>query len=505
MLEEDRYATASAAPAARTPVSPSKTSVNRGLGEALGRLHIYLQRPGIVPAIIIVLWACATLPNLTVRSFIYEEGTNAEIARDVLAHGHFLQPFVYDVRWHEKPSLLGWLIAGAALIIGGVNEWSARLPAILSVLATALLVHRVTRRYASPAASLFAAASFLFCPLLLQKLTIAEPDTIVTVLSFAAFVVWWEGAVLGKVTLWRWGACGLLLAALSMAKGPQPAAFFALGTAAYLLIERRWRDLPGWFLCLIIPALAFMAWAAAVYQPGDEGTWLSYARLLGRPAFLDYLRHNTYNIGSLFLELLPASVMALFIPWPWKWHADARPAPAIVAPFVLYSAVCTAILVLWPGFNTRYAMPMAPSLAVLAGIAWDALEKSRYPVMRRVTAIVLALLAVYQVLVVVVVMPLFPDRFGETRLAGEAIGRAVRAAPAPAYCLHLDTNMLFYANIPVRCLDMKRLAALTPPAWLVIPAPYLADLRALRPDFKLNVALGPLTEAQLTATRLEQK
>ena len=50
--------------------------------------------------LIVLVWACATLPNLSVRSFIYEEGTNAEIAKDVLAHGHFLQPIVYEVIWH---------------------------------------------------------------------------------------------------------------------------------------------------------------------------------------------------------------------------------------------------------------------------------------------------------------------------------------------------------------------------------------------------------------------
>jgi 4-amino-4-deoxy-L-arabinose transferase-like glycosyltransferase len=501
--EKDGSVPASAAPAAKAPVGPSAAAFHRAIGDALRQTHAYLQRPGIVPALIILLWACAVLPNLTVRSFIYEEGTNAEIARDVLAHGHFLTPFVYGVRWHEKPSLVGWLIAGIAFIIGGVNEWSARLPAMLSVLATALLVHRVTRRYASPAAALFAALSFLFCPLLLQKLTVAEPDTLVTVLSFAALVVWWDGAALGPVSFGRWGACGLLLAALSLAKGPQPAGFFALGVAAYLLIERRWRDVPGLCFCMIIPAAATIAWGAAVYQPGDEGTWLSYARLQYHPAFGDYAWRLVYNIGSLFLELLPASVLLPFIPWPWRREKGG--VPAVVAPMVLYSSVCTVILFLWPGVNTRYAMPMAPSLAVLAGIAWDTLEKSRYAVMRRVTAIAVALLATYQILLVVVVMPLFADRFGETRLAGEAIGRAVRAAPAPAYCLHLDTNMLFYAKIPARCLDMQGLAAVTPPAWLLIPAPYLAELARLRPDVKLNVVVGPLTEAQLTATRLERK
>jgi 4-amino-4-deoxy-L-arabinose transferase-like glycosyltransferase len=475
------------------------------IAKLAGRFEVHLRRPGIVSVLIFLFWACAVLPNLTVRSFIYEEGTNAEIARDVLAHGHFLQPFVYGIRWHEKPSLLAWLIAGFALLTGGVNEWSARLPAMLSVLLTALMVQRVTNRYASLNASLFAALSFVFCPLLLQKLTIAEPDTVITVLSFAALLLWWNGVAAGGVTIARWLGCGFLLAALALTKGPQPAGFFALGVAAYLFVARRWRDLPGFFVCMMIPAAATIAWGAAVYQPGDEGTWLSYARLQYRPAIIDYLARNTYNIGSLFLELLPASVMVPFIPWPWQ-RAHKRPdVPPIVAPLVLYSGVCTAILVLWPGFNTRYAMPIAPSLAVLAGMSWDALQKSRYLAIRRFAAVALSLFIVYQVVLVVVIMPLFADRFGETRLAGEAIERAIRAAPAPAYCLRLDTNILFYVREPFRCLDLQGLAALTPPAWLLIPHPAVAEFARLRPDLDVRIMVDSLTEAQLTATRVDKR
>jgi hypothetical protein len=172
---------------------------------------------------------------------------------------------------------------------------------------------------------------------------------------------------------------------------------------------------------------------------------------------------------------------------------------------VLYSGVCTFVLVLWPGFASRYAMPIAPSLAVLGGIAWDAMKEPRSLPGRRAAAIAVSLLAAYQIVLVTVVMPLFADRFGETRIAGEAIGEAVRAAPAPAYCLHLDTNLLFYAKISVQCLDINGLAALNPPAWLLIPAPYLEDLTRLRPDVRFNVVVGPLTEVELTATRSERK
>ncbi len=116
-----------------------------------------------------------------------------------------------------------------------------------------------------------------------------EPDTVITLLSFAAFVVWWNGIAAGGVSILRWIVCGLLLAALAMAKGPQPAGFFALGTAAYLMVERRWRDLPGWLLCMIVPLAAAIAWGVAVYQTGVEATWLSYAAsttsAIGEPLF----------------------------------------------------------------------------------------------------------------------------------------------------------------------------------------------------------------------------
>jgi 4-amino-4-deoxy-L-arabinose transferase-like glycosyltransferase len=465
----------------------------------------YLRRPGAVPVLIIVLWACAVLPHLSLRAFIYEEGTNAEIARDILTHGDFLQPYIYGIRWHEKPSLLSWLIAGFATITGGVNEWSARLPTLLSVLITALMVQAVTRRYATLNASLFAALAFIFCPLLLQKLTIAEPDTLLTALSFAALVVWWSGIASGRLTILHWIGSGLLLAALAMAKGPQPAAFFGLGVLAYLFIERRWRDLPGWILCMLMPAAAVAAWAAAVYRPGDEAAWISYARLNGWPPLHDYVKRSIHDIGSLYLELLPASLLIPFIPWPWRREEKATGVPPIVAPLILYSGVCTAILVWWPGFNTRYAMPIAPSLAVLTAIAWDRLGLSRHEIVRRAATAILCLLVVYQLAVSIVAVPLVYQRFGEDRLAGKAIEQAILAEPAPAYCLRLDTNVLFYVHVPLRCLDLQGMAALEPPAWLLMPHAAVAEFAKLRPDLNARIVKDGLTEFQFAAVRLEHK
>ena len=76
------------------------------------------------------VWAIASLPNLSTRAFIYEEGRNAAIARDITVRGDWLEPAIYGTRWAEKPALLPWATAAIAPLTGGVNEWSVRWPVI---------------------------------------------------------------------------------------------------------------------------------------------------------------------------------------------------------------------------------------------------------------------------------------------------------------------------------------------------------------------------------------
>jgi hypothetical protein len=49
-----------------------------------------------------------------------------------------------------------------------------------------------------------------------------------------------------------------------------------------------------------------VAWGAAIYRPGDEASWVSYARLNGWPP--SYITRSIHDIGSFYLELLPASL-----------------------------------------------------------------------------------------------------------------------------------------------------------------------------------------------------
>jgi 4-amino-4-deoxy-L-arabinose transferase-like glycosyltransferase len=458
------------------------------------------------PAWIALIWAIAVFPNVPVRSFIWEEGTNAELARDILRRGDLLEPTAYGVRHVEKPYLLSWLIAAAAQLTGGVNEWSARLPSMLAVLLTALLVERLARRYAGAPAALFAAASFMFCPLVLRKLTIGEPDTVVTFLSFAAFVLWWRGEETGRAVGLRWLACGAVLTLLTLAKGPQPAGFFALGVGGYLVARGRLAT-PGLAFCLALPATATIAWAAAVYRPNDLSTWLAYMRLGSGMDFVAYLSERAWFTGGLLIDLLPGTILLpfLFIAWRRGQPPFVATIP-VIFPLVLFAGLCTLALLVWPGARTRYAMPAAPAVAALAGLAFDSLtRRGNHPVARLAVTTVVILFA-YQVVLATVVMPLFAERFGATRNAGLALDRAISAAPAPVFTIGgPHTNQLFYVTYPIRRVDDLSSKAITAPVWLLAPGADIVQFERARPDLTVHVVVATSAGPSLLAARLEPR
>jgi hypothetical protein len=117
--------------------------------------------------------------------------------------------------------------------------------------------------------------------------------------------------------------------------------FFALGTVVYLIVERRWRDLPGWLLCMILPVAAAIAWGAAVYQTGVETTWPSYARLAMPYTLYGYIASNSYSAVSLVLQLLPATLILPFVVF-----ARRQDRTGLASALLLYSSVCSAALLL---------------------------------------------------------------------------------------------------------------------------------------------------------------
>ena len=323
---------------------------------------------------------------------------------------------------------------------------------------------------------------------MLQKVITAEADVILSVFEFAAFVVWWRGFESGRIGIGRWLAIGLLLAATALFKGPQPAAYFALGVGAFIVVTRDWRQVPGYALAGFVSLAILGSWYVAVYQAADTGTLLMYMRLSSRDTLSDYLFFRLKFAGAL-LTFLPGLLIAaptLLAMVRRRETADIEPRNrTLLLALVFYAGIATLALLVWPGAATRYAMPALPAVAAIAGLAFDRLLARRIEIARAALAI-LAALVVYQIAWGWIAAPLLPDTFRRSRIDAQTVEAATREKPYTIYALlRLDDAILAYLDRPVRYLPENELPTVAAPYYLLAQPSTVARIASRPPDFAI--------------------
>src|ERR1051325_6382368 len=104
-------------------------------------------------AIVLLVWAVVYLPALGGLAIKGEEGRRILPAVEMLKTGNYVVPQVGSNPYFRKPPLVNWLVALSFKIFGVRNEWTARLPSALAVLAVAIAFVTVARpspRHARP-------------------------------------------------------------------------------------------------------------------------------------------------------------------------------------------------------------------------------------------------------------------------------------------------------------------------------------------------------------------
>ena len=433
----------------------------------LGSVSRMALRDEIFLALVV---AAIVFPLISIRAYHYEEGLTAALAKDALSGSPWYVPDLFGVRWIERPVMQSWIAAAISWPFGGVSQISVRLPTVAALFAGALLIWSLVRPRVSRPAALVAALCFLFSPAVLQKAITAEADILLSVLEFAAFVLWWRGYEAGRITIARWIAVGLLLAATALCKGPQPATFFAFGVGAFILIKRDWKQVPGFVLAGVISVGILASWYLAVYTGADVDTLLEYMRLSRKETFADYLFYRL-NFLSILLTFLPGLLVAApaLLDWaqrraPADLAASDRP---LFLALVLYATIPVVALAVWPGSATRYAMPALLAVAAIAGLCFDRLSARRVGVTQIALSILTALIA-YQLVWGWIAAPLLPDRFAKTRIDAQTIEAVTRPRPYTIFApLRLADPVLAYLVRPVQYVEEKDLTALSAPAYLL--------------------------------------
>ncbi len=322
-------------------------------------------------AIILVLfvWTAIYLPRLGSLEIKSEEGRRILPAVTMLATGNYIVPQIGSEPYFSKPPLINWLVAGSFKVFSARNEWTARLPSVLCVLAVGLAFVGLARRSLGPNGSIAAALMWLTNFGLLEKGRMIEIEALyvsLTALAFICWLSWWKEPRLRWVA-WTlpWVFLGLGL----LAKGPLNLFFFytVVLTVLWQAGELK-RFLSGPHLAGIVLMLGiFAAWAVPclTMMPAGHAAHVWSRQFSGRLAGEGFkLGPWLLNIPRGLAYLLP---WAALLPFARFGRLEDEAERKFCRALSLGIALPFLVVCLVPGDLPRYTMPLlAPAIWLLA-------------------------------------------------------------------------------------------------------------------------------------------
>src|SRR5467141_2307587 len=154
-----------------------------------------MNSPFRAVAAVLLVWALIYLPALGCLAIKGEEGRRILPAVRMLETGNYIVPQVGSNPYYRKPPLVNWLVAASFRFFGVRNEWTARLPSALSVLAVAIAFVTVARASLGARGSVIAAMIWLTNIGIIEKGRLIEIEALYVSLCGLAIIFWlsfWE-------------------------------------------------------------------------------------------------------------------------------------------------------------------------------------------------------------------------------------------------------------------------------------------------------------------------
>ena len=269
------------------------------------------------------------------------DSTHAEAAREMVVTGDYVTLHVNGVRYLEKPPLPYWLVAISYKILG-VNEFSTRLPMVLSVMLLGVLAFCWGRRAFGERTGIYGALFVYTCAGVYLFTRILIPDVLLSLLIAAAMYFFLTALEPGAAA-WRWYA-GYAMMALGVLTKGLIALVFPCGAAFFFLLAtgewRRWREFRlGSGLALFLAISAPWHILAGLRNPGTAEhhgfLWFYFVnehflRFLGKRYPRDYSKLPAALYWTLHLVwlfpwslYLPAAVKIAVQEWRQRGSAGA--------------------------------------------------------------------------------------------------------------------------------------------------------------------------------------
>src|SRR5438874_925473 len=332
-------------------------------------------------ATVVLVWAVVYLPALGSIAIKGEEGRRILPAIRMLETGNYIVPQVGSNPYYRKPPLVNWLVAASFKFLAVRNEWTARLPSALLVLAVAIAFVTVARATLGARGSTIAAMIWLTNIGIIEKGRLIEIEALYVSLSGLAVILWLSFFLQKKSPWLTWLPSSFLLGLGLLAKGPTHLLFFYAVVIAVLVYCKDWRALvhPAHFVGLAVMLGVAAAWAIPfIHLTTSEVAIDKWSgQFTGRIKAIDFKFSDwIQNIPRALIYFLPWLLLFPFARFSkLQEQSEQRLARALswgaVVPFLAVNLV--------PGGLARYSMPAIVPASWLLGMicAGNALQCPR--------------------------------------------------------------------------------------------------------------------------------
>lgn len=306
-----------------------------------------------------------------------------EAAREMLMRRDFVTPYLNFEPFYDKPILTYWLIIASYLSFG-VNTFAARLPSALCAIGTALVLYSLCRQFLNRRSSFLAALALVAMPLYVIVGHVALTDMPLTLLTTITNLLLLRALIRGTTKCLVPAYISLGLAFLC--KGPLALVVTATCIGGFLIVTsrsaeqvlRRLLSLKP-FLGVLILAAVTLPWFVSehIASGGEFTSYFFVKQNVGRLA--GTLQAHQYPVWFYFPFLLggflPSLPLLITAPIVFR-HKRARRFSSSPRVQIVIAAVCwfvgtLAILLVSASKLPTYLLPLAPPIAILAGVYLD--------------------------------------------------------------------------------------------------------------------------------------
>ena len=399
-------------------------------------------------------WFIALLSVLVIVPFLGEtifyskgEPREAIVAYTMLKSGNWILPVNYGVEIAYKPPFLYWAIAVVSSIMGGVTEFSSRMPSALAFLAMQLVFFSFVAKRKN------IKTAFLTSILLLSSFEVHR-----AAVACRLDMVQVSFIVIALCLLFRWDEKGskeipwlavLLMACATLTKGPVGSIFPCVGIGIYQLLRGRsfgktFFSLLGIGLLSLVP-LGIWFWAA--YQQGGESfinlmMEENTGRFFRKMSYASHENPLWYNFVTIIWGWIPWTLVLLISLFGLKWK-EMRFLPEgsswserfnkawtkfrSQSPLHLFTWVVILFIFIFycipKSKRSVYLLPIYPFMAMLIAEYFLALVQRKAKVFKISAYIFASLALLLTVTFIIVRFGLIPDSvWGTGKHAAENIG-----------------------------------------------------------------------------------